>query len=43
MRSYVRLIGSWLRVDDRTALLLLTAEEVECLAVEALCRRAVWS
>jgi len=43
LRSYVRLIGSWLRVDDRTALFLLTADEWECLLVEALCRKAAWS
>ncbi len=42
MRAYVRLIGSWLRVDDETLICLLTADEVECLAVEALCRKAVW-
>lgn len=43
MKTYVKLIGSWLGVDNRTAILLLTADEVESLAVEALCRRAVWS
>jgi len=43
MRNYVRLIGSWLGVDHRTALHLLTRDEWECLAVEALCRKAVWS
>jgi hypothetical protein len=43
VRNYVKLVASWLGVDNRTALLLLTADEVECLAVEALCRRAVWS
>jgi len=43
MRNYVRLIGSWLRVDNRTAVKLLTVEEVECLLVEALCRKAAWS
>jgi len=43
MRSYVRLIGSWLGVDNRTAVQLLTADEVECLLVEAMCRNAVWS
>jgi len=43
MRSYALLIASWLRVDHRTALCLLTHDEAECLAVEAMCRKAVWS
>ncbi len=43
MRSYVRLISAWLGVDNRTAVQLLTADEVECLLVEAMCRKAVWS
>lgn len=43
MRSYVKLVASWLCVDNRTALSLLTADEVECLAVEAMCRKAAWS
>jgi len=43
VRSYVLLIGSWLGVDNRTAVQLLTADEVECLLVEAMCRKAVWS
>lgn len=43
MKAYALLIASWLRVDHRTALLLLTSDEVECLLVEAMCRKAVWS
>ncbi len=43
MRAYVKLVASWLGVDNRTAVSLLTADEVECLLVEAMCRKAVWS
>jgi hypothetical protein len=38
----VKLIGAWLGVDHATTLRLLTGDEWECLAVEAMCRKAVW-
>lgn len=41
MKAYVRLLATWLGVDARTALSLLSDDEAECLAVEALCSRAV--
>jgi len=43
LRNYVKLVASWLGVDNRTAVQLLTADEVECLLVEAMFRKAVWS
>lgn len=42
MRNYVKLVASWLGIYNRTAVQLLTADEVECLLAEAMCRKAMW-
>ena len=43
MKTYVRSISTFFRWSHRDSIRLLTADEQECLAVEAMCSVARWS
>lgn len=43
LRTYIRSITTFFRWTHRDSLRLLTRDEWECLAVEALASKAMWS